>query len=245
MIPKALLAAGTNPTTILGYGALLSEESARLTFPQLSNFRLVRTRGLRRIFSHPHLFLINQEIVDPSKTLRLASLSAEFINDDTPNSTTDGFVVAAFDVNLNDDQRIAFVEREPEYSMEIVPFYELSSKEEEEETDPVGHGVICVACKDDNNLPPSLDPPRERLTALGLSVWNWEYKSGLLPADVYLRHCLLAVKKAGPMAEQSFLDETFLVDRTTTLGQYLSLEGNEKSMMNSRPPKKLEKRFNG
>ena len=29
------------------------------------------------------------------------------------------------------------------------------------------------------------------------SVWHWAPDSGLLPASVYLRHCLLAVEKAG------------------------------------------------
>ena len=38
-VPAALL---PDRVTILGYGALLSEASSRLTFPTLSNFRLVR-----------------------------------------------------------------------------------------------------------------------------------------------------------------------------------------------------------
>ena len=29
------------------------------------------------------------------------------------------------------------------------------------------------------------------------SVWHWGRDSGLLPASVYLRHCLLAAEKAG------------------------------------------------
>eukprot|EP00192_Tetraselmis_astigmatica_P014820 CAMPEP_0117685374 /NCGR_PEP_ID=MMETSP0804-20121206/21698_1 /TAXON_ID=1074897 /ORGANISM="Tetraselmis astigmatica, Strain CCMP880" /LENGTH=147 /DNA_ID=CAMNT_0005496627 /DNA_START=574 /DNA_END=1018 /DNA_ORIENTATION=- len=97
---KGVLSSG--PQTILAYGALLSERSARLTFPYLQNFRLARVShlpvpaelqlarvsGLRRVFAHPHLFLISQEVLDPSKTLRIASLSAEMC--DHPGS---GFVV--------------------------------------------------------------------------------------------------------------------------------------------------------
>ena len=52
LAPKAL--------TFLAYGALLSERSARLTFPQLRNFRLARVQGYRRVFAHPHFFLISQ-----------------------------------------------------------------------------------------------------------------------------------------------------------------------------------------
>ena len=38
--------------TIAGFGSLLSERSARTTFPALRNFRLGRVRGFRRVFAH-------------------------------------------------------------------------------------------------------------------------------------------------------------------------------------------------
>lgn len=31
----------------------------------------------RRVFAHPHIFLITRGLVDPAQTLQLASLSAE------------------------------------------------------------------------------------------------------------------------------------------------------------------------
>ena len=40
-------------TTILGFGSLLSEQSSRLTFPDLENFRLVRVPNYRRLMQHP------------------------------------------------------------------------------------------------------------------------------------------------------------------------------------------------
>lgn len=242
MIPSALKA--TNPITILGYGALLSEDSARLTFPHLTNFRFVLIKGMRRFFSHPHLFLIDQELVDPYSSLRLASLSVEFTD-----SRNIGFIAAAFDVNIDDEQRRNFVTREPEYEIETISYFNLPTNDKNEhdskEEQAAGHGVICVACPNDENLPPTLDAPRARLTALDKSVWGWEPDSGLLPADVYLRHCLLAVNKAGSKAEQSFLDETFLVDRRTSLREYLSNDGNRDRVISSLPPERLKKRFNG
>jgi hypothetical protein len=236
LIPKALT--GTNPITVLGYGALLSEESARLTFPDLTNFRLVQLQHMRRVFSHPHLFLIAQDLADPSQSSHLASLSSEPCNDSNV-----GFVAAAFDVQLDDRQRQAFVEREPEYEIQTCPYFLLDGKEGDQE--PAGEGVVCVASSNDDNLPASLDAARGRLTALGKTVWNWEPDSGLLPADIYLRHCLLAAKKAGPKAEQSFLNDTYLVDRTTTLGEYLTKDGNRHRVMSSTPPERLKQRFNG
>jgi hypothetical protein len=87
------------PLTILAYGALLSERSAQLTFPKLRNFRLARVQGYRRVFAHPHFFLISQGIVDPTSSKRIASLSAERC-DGSP-----GFVVGAFDVDMDDELR--------------------------------------------------------------------------------------------------------------------------------------------
>lgn len=190
--------------TILGYGALLSESSSKLTFPDLQNFRHVRVKGMRRVFAHPHLYLIRQGIVDPSQTLKLASLSAEPASDDNNVS----FIVAAFDVLLDDEQRANFLKREPEYKVISTPYYALH-----DDSVPSGEGVICVASQDtalsDVEIPSSLGP-------MG-GVWHWARDSGLLPANVYLRHCLLASQKAGEVAYDSFLNDTYLADRTMTL----------------------------
>ena len=231
-------------TTILAYGALLSKKSSRLTFPHLTNFRLVRVRGLRRVFGHPHLFLIEQNLVDLSDpTRRLASLQAEEVEGEVQTTTTKttGFTVAAFDVMLDDQQRTAFIERERGYRIVNVPYYNLHDSD----NDTAGIGVICLAGTGDDQLPSELGPTVDRLKAIGKSVWNWKKDSGLLPADVYLRHGLLSVKKAGRIAEQSFLKETYLADRTTTLAEYLSNDDVLKRVMDARPPDELMSRFNG
>ena len=245
--PEALR--GEGPTTILAYGSLLSEQSARVTFPHLTNFRLVRVRNLRRVFAHPHMFLIGRGIVDPSDpSLRLASLSAEEVASRTSKCTSPaeeapaGFVVAAFDVTLDDVQREAFVERERAYRIETISYYDLDS---DDMALPKGRGAICLAGRSDEDLPSILDPVVKKLKSVGRSVWHWRHDSGLLPADIYLRHCLLAVKKAGPIAEKSFLEETFLADRVTTVAEYLARDGNEARIMRARPPQELMKRFNG
>ena len=245
-IPEALR--GDGPTTILAYGALLSESSARLTFPHLNNFRLVRVRGYRRVFCHPHLFLIGQNAVnlaDPS--LRLASLSAEKVvtSDFTSPAEEDaaGFVVAAFDVELDDEQRKAFMERERAYQFAKIPYYGIDS---DYVAIPKGRGVICLAGSNDEELPEALRSVRDRIRQqLGQGVWNWKCNSGLLPADVYLRHCLLAVEKAGPIAIQSFINETYLADRKTTVAEYLDIDNNKERVMSARPPDHLMKRFSG
>ena len=224
--------------TLLGYGALLSESSSRLTFPNLTNYRHVRVLGLQRVFAHPHLFLVKQGLVDPSKTLYLASLSVE------PAGPESSLVVAAFDVTLDDKQRQQFVLREPEYDISTTAFYKLAESEIATTTTPppaAGQGVICLASRRDADLTRMEIPFSLKEHPNG--VWHWPKDSGLLPADIYLRHCLLAVQKAGGPAYQSFLNDTYLADRVTTLADYLEQHGEQ--VMASRPPPHLATRFGG
>jgi len=215
--------------TILGYGALLSESSSRLTFPHLTNFRHVRVKGFRRVFAHPHLFLLGENVVDYPDTLKIASLSAEPAPSDT------SFVVAAFEVVMDDSQRRAFLRREPEYKIETTEFYALEG-EGDRSDEAVGEGVICIASKDiDIDLTKKPDSIR--------TVWHWSSDSGILPLSMYLRHCLLAVEKVGGSAYESFLKDTYLADRRTTLAEYLDDHAEE--VMNSFPPPHLAARFSG
>ena len=190
-IPEALR--GDGPTTILAYGALLSESSARLTFPHLNNFRLVRVRGYRRVFGHPHLFLIGQNVVnlaDPS--LRLASLSAEKVatSDYTSPAEEDaaGFVVAAFDVELDDEQRKDFMERERAYQFAKIPYYDIDS---DYIAIPKGRGVICLAGSNDEELPEALRSVRDRIR----QKLNWTRVFGIGSAirDCYLPMCIFGI----------------------------------------------------
>mmetsp|Transcript_3372 Transcript_3372/g.6751 ORF Transcript_3372/g.6751 Transcript_3372/m.6751 type:complete len:231 (+) Transcript_3372:52-744(+) len=217
--------------TILAYGALLSERSARVTFPMLSNFRLARVSGYRRVFAHPHFFLLSQNIVDRSTTKRIASLSAEPLPLASA-SPSSGFVVAAFDVDMTPELQADFDKREPEYHFDTAVFTELGA------SSPSGTGVICVRPPDgDAGMRPGLVMPQ------GLdTVWGWGEESGLLPADIYLRHVVLASQRAGEKAYDSFLDETLLCDRTTPLRKYLE---EHPEIMDVKPPPGLEERFNG
>mmetsp|Transcript_8469 Transcript_8469/g.21990 ORF Transcript_8469/g.21990 Transcript_8469/m.21990 type:complete len:81 (-) Transcript_8469:320-562(-) len=72
-----------------------------------------------------------------------------------------------------------------------------------------GTGVLCVRPPTgDAGMRPGLSMPQ------GIdSVWGWGEDSGLLPADIYLRHVVLASRKAGKEAGDSFLDDTLLCDR--------------------------------
>lgn len=75
------------------------------------------------------------------------------------------------------------------------------------------------------------------------TIWGWERESGLRPCRVYLRHCYLAAQSMGDKCFDSFLDETFLVDRTTTIREYI--DQHPGLIENTIPPPGFENRYNG
>ena len=86
---------------------------------------------------------------------------------------------------------------------------------------------------------------RERYAPHGItSIWDeWNQPaSGILPSSVYLRHVYLAAQSAGEATLRSLLDETFLVDRITTIREYLDANPD---VLLSEPPDSLRERYNG
>lgn len=64
----------------------------------------------------------------------------------------------------------------------------------------------------------------------------------MLPCRIYMRHCVLAATKLGPLAERSFLDGTVLADRATTVRQWLE---KNPEIMDELPPPSLAQRYAG
>ena len=72
------------------------------------------------------------------------------------------------------------------------------------------------------------------------TIWGWGKDSGILPCRVYLRHCVLAAEKQGQL--DSFLDETYLADRVTTIREHLA---KDPTIMQEKPPPALVARYSG
>ncbi|KAH1209164.1 hypothetical protein HKD37_15G042710 [Glycine soja] len=62
--------------SICGFGSLLSERSARSTFPDLANFRTARLNRFRRVFAHVAPVFFERGIAKP-ETMEISSLSVE------------------------------------------------------------------------------------------------------------------------------------------------------------------------
>jgi hypothetical protein len=221
--------------TILGFGSLLSERSSRMTFPELENFRLGRIPSYRRVFGHATSLFFKRGIAN-RETKEMSSLSAEYVEG------FPGFVCAVFEVSNsgmmeNGIPSQAFLEREEEFNIITVPFVDLTTGNE-------ANGILCARGSDEEFLKRwGQDHFDKDYAQYGIqTIWNWDETSGLKPCAIYLRHCTLAAKKMGAECYNSFLDETFLVDRKTTIRSYLS---DTPQVMSTIPPPDLAVRYGG
>ena len=231
-----------NMITILGFGSLLSEKSSRTTFPGLQNFRLGRVPNFRRVFRHPASIFFQRGIAN-LETLEMSSLCAE------PCDGSSGFVCSIFEVQNNDMMQSngvpsqAFLEREEEFSIIQVPYTEfISSSSSGPNEQKIG--ILCTSSSDEEYLQRwGNDRFQEYYGKYGVStIWGWKEDSGLRPCPVYLRHCYLAAKSMGKECFDSFLDETFLVDRKTTIREYIS---KYPAILETSPPPELVGRYSG
>ena len=221
--------------TILGFGSLLSERSSRMTFPELTNFRLGRVPNYRRVFGHATSIFFKRQIAN-QETKEMASLSAEYDHDN-------GFVCTVFEVDSKDMMEDgvpsqAFLEREEEFNIITVPYVDLTTGE------TCQGGILCARGSDEEYLQrwgqAHFD---DEYAKFGIeTIWNYDGASGLRPCATYLRHCTLAAEAMGEVCYKSFLDETFLVDRKTTLRTYLK---ENPHVMNTVPPAELAIRYGG
>jgi len=255
-----LVVSGSSPTvTILGLGSLLSEKSSRTTFPDLTNFRLGRVSNrYRRVFGHPASIFFQRGLAD-MKTKEFSSLTAEeFVPTDTADSLSyrGGYVCSVFEVprkqvyrdeedsdgNIVTKPTGAFLEREEEFDIVEVPFVDFSDNGDNKTEKK---GTLCTRYTDEGFVERwGQDRFDENYCKYGIqTIWGWEHDSGLRPCRVYLRHCYLAAQSMGQECFDSFLDETFLVDRTTTIREYLYQHPG--LIENTIPPPEFLNRYNG
>ena len=223
--------------TILGFGSLLSERSSRMTFPLLQNFRLGRVSNYRRVFGHPASIFFQRGIAN-RETLEMSSLSAEYVGDENVSFVCTVFEVPNTDMMEGGVPSIDFLEREEEFDIITVPYTDLHSGEEKQ------GGILCTRSSDEQYISRwGVERFNKNYGQYGVdSLWGWTLESGLLPCATYLRHCILAAKANGPECYESFLNETLLCDRKTTIRSYLAANPG---IMVVEPPPELALRYGG
>lgn len=201
------------------------------------NGRLGRVPNYRRVFAHPAAIFFERNIASLD-ILEMSSLSAEPFE----NSS---FICSVFEVPKHvifdtGTGRIceAFREREEEFHVRAVPFEKLDGTSG-------GTGLLCCRSTDESYIKQwGSDRFDRKWKHNGITtIWNWKMNSGLKPCPTYLRHCILAADNMGKDCSDSFPDGTLLVDRITTIREYMASYGER--IMGAYPPDQLKDRYNG
>lgn len=196
--------------TICGFGSLLSERSARSTFPDLINFRVARLNGFRRIFAHVAPVFFDRGIANP-QTKEMSSLSVEPCEGET-------LIVTVFGIKKSEIP--SFLQREHEFRFLAVLPETLDGRLF---TSPA---VLCARFSDEEYLQIRCKGSQEiYFQRYGQYNIHKIWRDDILPCRLYLRHCILAAKNLGDEAYNNFLDHTFLGDRKTTIREYLVTTG--------------------
>ncbi|KAL0538008.1 hypothetical protein IC582_027002 [Cucumis melo] len=214
--------------SVCGFGSLLSERSARGTFPELINFRMARLNGFRRFFGHVAPIFFERGIAKP-ETKEISSLCSE-------PCEGENIIITVFEIKKSEIP--AFIQREIEFRFLIVLPETLDGKIYDKPA------VLCsrytdeeffqVRCKGNKDI---------YFHHYGRRNIDKIWRDDILPCRVYLRHCVLAAKNLGEIAYNNFLDHTFLGDRRTTLRKYLTSYGS--GIMEEEPPESIKFRYDG
>ncbi|CAN6328573.1 unnamed protein product [Urochloa humidicola] len=224
----AAVAAPGGRISVVGFGSLLSERSARSTFPDLEGFRVAALRGFRRVFAHAAPIFFERGIAVEA-TKEFSSLSVE---------PCEGEMIVVTVFEIKEEEVPAFIEREHEFRfLAVVP----------EGLDGVpftNQAVVCARYSDEEYFKERCQGSKE--------IYNQRYgrfnidkiwRDDILPCRLYLRHCVLAAKNLGEPAYSNFLDHTYLGDRKTTIREYLATTGA--GIMEEEPPESLKSRYGG
>ncbi|KAG5555154.1 hypothetical protein RHGRI_012626 [Rhododendron griersonianum] len=216
--------------SVCGFGSLLSERSARSTFPDLVDFRVARLNGFRRVFAHTAPIFFERGIANP-ETKEISSLSVEPCKGET-------LIVTVF--NIRKSEIPSFIEREHEFRFLAVLPETLDGK-------PFASpAVLCARFSDEEYL---------QIRCKGTPSANiyWAVKRSI-SSDMdditftrfgamisYLAVFIFGTAKSlGDAAYNNFLDHTFLGDRKTTIREYLATTGS--GIMEEEPPELLKTR---
>lgn len=212
------------PVSILGFGSLLSQTSSKSTFPSLQNFRLIKVEGFRRVFQHPAFIFFERGIAQGN---RISSLSTE---------PAEGCSYVAVAFEISGESKESWLKREEEFAFTLAPYTGSNGD--------VGVGLVCTGTTDDVYIQRwGREKYDQQLSLYNLpGIWGDDINKQILPCSVYLRHCVLGAKSLGDECYTSFLDDTYLVDRRTTIREYL--EANPE-VMDTLPPESLVGRYSG
>ncbi len=198
--------------SVVGYGSLLSEWSARQTVPGLQNFRLVRVPGYRRIFNKVGIVFLSRHGADPG-SLQLASCSTQPVA---------GCEIICSQFECSAEEFIELYEREHRFRW-IEVETELLDGTHPTDTPPdtPSVGRMCTGYDDPGYRLNKCVTPQEYELRVGRYYRGPIWRDDILPFPRYLAFCLQAAASQGSAVLDNFLDSSFLADGKTTIRTYL------------------------
>lgn len=204
----------TSFVTVIGFGSLLAESSARETIPNLINFRLVRVDGYRRIFNKVGVSFLYRYSMPGNPEARNAAIASCSTEVDPHNA----FIGCAFDCPAPDFP--ALYDREHRFRWVEASFQVL--KLDGHQTDEAtGTGRMCTQYTDADYRLNKCVTVAEYESRVGQYYGGKIWREDILPFPVYLKHCLDAASSHGTAVYQNFLESSFLADGVTTIKAFL------------------------
>ncbi len=190
--------------SVVGYGSLLSEQSARETVPGLRNFRLVRVPGYRRIFNKVGIVFFSRHGASRDE-LRVASCSTE---------PAEGMEIFCSQFECSESDFRELYEREHRFRWAEVQTLALVDDSETQ-------GRICTRYSDIEYRLNKCVTSQEYHERVGQYYDGPIWRDDILPFPRYLAFCLQAAESQGEAVLNNFMDSTFLADGVTTIRSYL------------------------
>lgn len=189
--------------SVVGYGSLLSERSARETVPGLTNFRLVQVDGFKRIFNKVGIVFFSRHGEDPT-SLEVASCSTQAHG---PSSIT------CSQFECSEEQYLALYEREHRYNWVEVATIDSHNN--------LASGLMCTGNTDHEYRSLKCTSEADYHSRVGQYYAGKLWRNDILPYPRYLAFCLQAAEGQGSAVLDNFLDNTYLADGETTIRTYL------------------------
>jgi len=188
---------------VLGYGSLLSEDSARQTVGSLANFRLVLVPGFKRIFNKVGIFFFARYSASEND-IRISSCA-------TRKYARFDIICSQFE--CSEEDFLSMYEREHRFQWVSAEFHAPGGV--------VTRARMCTENTDENYLLNKCVTQSEYWNRVGRYYSGKIWRDDILPFPTYLKHCLNAAQSQGDDVYDNFLDSSFLADGRTSIRKYI------------------------
>jgi len=194
--------------SIFGYGSLMNIDSAIKTMPSLSNFRLAKLIGYKRIFSLFAVVRLIKGDVDINDIENAGLAIRPNKEEENINNTVFGCV---FDIL--EDELPSYFEREKIYKVKKVPIMTCDFE------NVTAYTVIEQTDEEYINSFGEQNYDSQIGKYYSGSIWH---RKDILPAKKYFEMvCTTAINNQNIELLKNFLDETYLANEITTIREYI------------------------